>query len=158
MKKSELRKLIREVISEQNTADIGDYAISDFVAPNTQNSAYGGTPIWNITCPEGYKFYQKQAGIHGVASFSFEGPNFADSGLPPTDIQLTKCVPIDGPGYEETGGLSPGDMAGHGSPDNPFVPGLGFEDQYIDQITGPGGPFGGKTPPPPIRESKKRRK
>ena len=164
MKKSELRKIIREIISEQNTdqnPDTGDYAISDFVNPNTQNSTYGGTPIWNIVCPQGYKFYQKQAGIHGVASFSFDSAENFDAGNPPTDIQLTKCVPIDGPGYEETGGLSPGDMAGHGSPDNPFVPGMGFEDQFIDQLTGPGGPFGGAKgggKGKPIRESKKRRK
>ena len=64
-------------------------------------------------------------------------------------IMMFRCIPNIG---------SPGDMAGHGSPDNQFVPGMGFGDQYIDQITGPGGPFGGKTPPPPIRESKKRRK
>ena len=96
MKKSELRKIIREVISEQtymDAADIGDYAISDFVDPNTQNSSYGGTPILNITCPEGYKFYQKAVGLHGVATFSFDSQESLDAGNPPTDLQLTKCVP-----------------------------------------------------------------
>ena len=141
MKRSELRKIIREVISEQ-VAFAGNYCSpgnADCVEPYLTTM---GLETLRLVCPEGFEFQHQDTnqlnyydGAGGIGSSQLVG--------------ISRCVPDIG---------SPGDMAGHGSPDNPFVPGMGFEDQFIDQITGPGGPFGGKTPPPPIRESKKRRK
>ena len=152
--KSELRKLVREVISEQDSW-IGN--MSTYCNPtNNPNcvppelSTQGGTwdsggnfmNVITLICPEG---------------FVFQGYNttLPQYGAPDRLTGISYCVPDIG---------SPGDMAGHGSTDNPFVPGAGFEDQFIDQITGPGGPFGGSAKSggsgkgKPIRESKKRRR
>ena len=139
MKKSELRKLIREVISEQ--APYGQTTAcspsENCVAPTINELPNGSV---RVMCPTGF-ILQGGTLVQGVYA--------GDQGNNPKGLVVSRCVPYIG---------SPGDMAGHGSTDDPFVPGMGFEDQFIDQLTGPGGPFGGKTPPPPIRESKKRRK
>lgn len=158
MKKSELRKLIREVISEQVPDPnllFGNMSTAcnptnnpNCVPPElvTQGGTWGpgGNFMASVTlkCPEGFVFQ----------GFNVSLPNY---GAPDRLQGISYCVPDIG---------SPGDMAGHGSPDDPFVPGMGFEDQFIDQITGPGGPFGGSAKSggsgkgKPIRESKKRRK
>ena len=142
MKKSELRQIIREVISEQYDGPpyVGNCEPSPNCVVPTINVAADGKVL--VRCPDG--FY-----LQGGTSVSPLG-----STQNPTGLLVSRCVPDIG---------SPGDgmMAGHGSPDNPFVPGMGFEDQFIDQITGPGGPFGGAKggkKGKPIRESKKRHK
>ena len=150
MKKSELRKVIREVISEHQgplteQTYIGDMSTMCAEGPNCQSPIYetsvnfsgGGNGVYvnRLMCPSGFVFQGPPIGYTSIAIIPY-------------------CVPNIG---------NPGDsnMAGHGSPDDPFVPGIGFEDQFIDQITGPGGPFGGGKDGgkgKPIRESKKRRK
>jgi len=149
MKKSELRKVIREIISEQLPIPTTMCEPSENCVPPEflQTSlTYGGSPSNiggasnTLKCPEGFIFQMAPS----------TGQMFGNNKI----IGISNCVPDIG---------APGDsnMAGHGSPDNPFMPGMGFEDQYIDQITGPGGPFGGGKDGgkgKPIRESKKRRR
>ena len=146
MKKSELRKIIREVISEQTPAPYGQTTAcspsENCVAPTINELPNGSV---RVMCPTGF-ILQGGTLVQGVYA--------GDQGNNPKGLIVSRCVPYIG---------SPGDgnMAGHGSPDNPFVPGMGFEDQFIDQLTGPGGPFGGAKgggKGKPIRESKKRRK
>ena len=155
MKKSELRKIIREVINEQPGVSPG-YGTTyctpgpNCVAPELfvgAGVAFGNTgqsiQFIQLRCPQDFQFQHQNT---SQLDFDFGGRFLS---------KISYCVPDIG---------SPGDMAGHGSPDNPFVPGMGFEDQFIDQITGPGGPFGGPAKSggsgkgKPIRESKKRRK
>ena len=141
MKKSELRKIIRETISEQFVTPPSTYCEPgpNCAEPYLNSNQNEGEGLIYLVCPTGFVFQ------HPETNLLFFGN--ANRNL----MNIPRCVPdIGNPGDEN--------MAGHGSTDNPFVPGMGFEDQFIDQITGPGGPFGGKTPPPPIRESKKRRK
>ena len=149
MKKSELRKLIREVISEQ--APYGTTYCEpgpNCVEPELNASSIGGNVpggyinVLLLRCPQGFRFQHTQT---SMLSYYPQGDVLT---------KISYCIPdIGNPGDEN--------MAGHGSTDNPFVPGMGFEDQFIDQITGPGGPFGGGKDGgkgKPIRESKKRRK
>ena len=146
MKKSELRKIIKEVISEQGQYNQGCAPGPNCVAP-TLDIANGTLTVGGLThidsatrvmCPNGFVLQT--------------GNSILQMSAPSDGFVMGRCVPDLG---------APGDMAGHGSTDNPFVPGMGFEDQFIDQITGPGGPFGGPKggeKGKPIRESKKRRK
>ena len=147
MKKSELRKLIREVISEQSVNPLWSAGCEpgpNCVAPEFNENTWGSGMV-TVTCPSGFIL---QSGAKVQPQFMPDNPN-------PVGLRFSRCVPDIG---------SPGDMAGHGSTDDPFVPGMGFEDQFIDQITGPGGPFGGSAKSggsgkgKPIRESKKRHK
>ena len=147
MKKSELRKIIREIISEQVAPTTMCTPGPNCVQPELNGTAISyGTGPGSMTgtsnvlaCPEGFVFQDAPS----------TGTMLNNNRI---IIGISNCIPDIG---------SPGDMAGHGSTDNPFVPGMGFEDQFIDQITGPGGPFGGDKDGgkgKPIRESKKRRK
>ena len=145
MKESELRNLIREIISEQVFS--GNCTPSEnCVAPVMTEQTY--TNKMRIMCPEGFML---QNGT--TVSPLYYGSVYS----PIRGIDISRCVPNLG----NPGDYNVGDFGGHGSPDDPFVPGMGFEDQFIDQITGPGGPFGGAKggkKGKPIRESKKRRK
>ena len=142
MKKSELKKLIREVISEQFSqgtyCEPGPNCVEPILTPIS-----GAPEELALVCPTGFVFQRQETSDLMLLT----GGQVLR--------KIPRCVPNIG---------SPGDMAGHGSTDDPFVPGMGFEDQFIDQITGPGGPFGGPAKSggsgkgKPIRESKKRRK
>ena len=139
MKKIQLRKLIREVLSEQ----LQQYMLPGATTMCTPSptcvvpelSEFMGAI--RVQCPSGF-YLQHGANVSGLVSGGAQGPDAHG-------IMMSRCIPNIG---------SPGDMAGHGSPDDPFVPGMGFEDQFIDQITGPDGPWGKGS----IKESKKRRK
>ena len=159
--KSELRKLVREVISEQ-VPDVVNGVNSDLLFGGPGSPACNPNNNPNCVQPDFYAAYPTPIG--GAANVlrcpeGFVFQNAPDTGMMSPSGQIiggiSNCVPDIG---------SPGDMAGHGSTDDPFVPGMGFEDQFIDQITGPGGPFGGPAKSggsgkgKPIRESKKRRK
>ena len=137
LKERDVKNIVNKLISEQSPNTLCEPG-PNCVEPELTTgitSYYGGLQggaTLGLRCPQGWVFQQWLNPWMTSDNNRIHG--------------ISRCVPDIG---------SPGDMAGHGSPDNPFVPGMGFEDQYIDQITGPGGPFGGKTPPPPIRESKK---
>ena len=160
--KSELRKLVREVISEQDVFDASQGLDSGIYFGGPGSPACNPNNNPNCVQPDFYAAYPTPIG--GAANVLRCPEGFVFQFAPDTGTMspsgqviggISNCVPDIG---------SPGDMAGHGSTDDPFVPGMGFEDQFIDQITGPGGPFGGSAKSggsgkgKPIRESKKRHK
>ena len=138
IKESDLVKVIKKIINEQNvTSPWGDMTTQCIEGPNCVpptletnvpfgGGGLGGFGINRLRCPDGFMFQGYPSQMINYSQGQGQEGQFM--------VGITNCIPDTG---------SPGDMAGHGSTDDPFVPGMGFEDQFIDQITGPDGPWGG---------------
>ena len=94
MKKSELRKLIREVLNEQIVDP--DLLGVDFVEPNI--TSYSN--FMRATCPEGYQLYTA-AYTNGCSSCMQGGPGTgvptsggSSQTLPTQQITFGKCFPL----------------------------------------------------------------